>query len=57
VDVVPGRQEDVEIARVERASPEELQTVAAGTVELLVLLPAVEADEAPGTTRLKRHSE
>jgi hypothetical protein len=54
VDVVARRDQDVEIAGNERASPDELERPAPAHVDLLVLLPAVEADETPGEVVVDR---
>src|SRR3954452_20648757 len=48
VDVVGRRDERVEVAGRQRAALDELDAVAALGVDVLVLGPAVEADEAPG---------
>ena len=45
VDVVARRDQDVELAGSEEATLDELERVVSARVDLLVLLPAVEADE------------
>src|SRR5262245_25882274 len=47
MDVVVGWEEGVEVARAQRAALDEPQLVALARVDLLVLLAAVQADEAP----------
>ena len=48
MDVVPRRQQRVEVARLERARLGQAQRAAPGVVDLLVLRAPIEADETPG---------
>src|ERR1700756_4759836 len=46
--VAAGRKEGVEVPRIERPAPDQLQPAVVGPVELLVLVAAVDAHQAPG---------
>ena len=54
MDVVVRREECVEVARLQRAPLDEPQLLALARVDLLVLLAAVQADEAPGEVVVDR---
>src|SRR5581483_12109360 len=63
VDVVLRREERVEVARLQRSRPDALEAAGKRPVELLVLVSAIEADEAPrqvvvhGRHLPRRHDE
>src|ERR671937_770165 len=54
MDVIAWRNQDVEIARAERTTLHELESAIRFRVDLLVLRPAVEADEPPSQVVVDR---
>src|SRR5215510_4653823 len=63
MDVVPWRDQDIEVAGLQRTLLDELESPAMLAVDLFVLSPPIEADEPPGEVvvdrglRARRHDE